>query len=133
MQGKTRRREKPVIRTMLQTAVEMFRSARYALIKELNKVAVILQILIPVAISGSDYGIAGKVVLSACLVCLSRYIIRIWETLNSTVDGIPIPEKRFTVVDNRGFISLENQDDYPELIQYVNELENYLQSKGKLT
>lgn len=133
MQGRTRRREKPVIRTMLQTAVEMFRSARYALIKELNKVAVILQILIPVVIAGSDYGITGKVVLSACLVCLSRYIIRIWETLNSTVDGIPIPEKRFTVVDNRGFISLENQDDYPELIQYVNELENYLQSKGKLT
>ena len=133
MQGKTRRREKPVIRTMLQTAVEMFRSARYALIKELNKVAVILQILIPVVIAGSEYGVTGKVVLSACLVCLSRYIIRIWETLNSTVDGIPIPEKRFTVVDNRGFISLENQDDYPELIQYVNELENYLQSKGKLT
>ena len=133
MQGRTRRREKPVIRTMLQTAVEMFRSARYALVKELNKVAVILQILIPVMIAGSDYGDAGKVILSACLVCLSRYIIRIWETLNSTIDGVPIPEKRFTVVDNRGFISLENQDDYPELIQYVNELENYLQSKGKLT
>lgn len=46
-------------------------------------------------------------------------------------DEVPVPRKRFTIVDKYGEVSVQ-VDRSQELILYVCDLENYLERKGKL-
>ena len=43
-----------------------------------------------------------------------------------------MPDRRYTEMDKDGFIGMKNEDDFPDMIQYLYELENYYQKRSKL-
>lgn len=59
-----------------------------------------------------------------------EYLFRFNQNIkNETDTGIPVPPQRLTKVDDRGYIEITEEE---ESIQYLCELENYLESKGYL-
>lgn len=48
----------------------------------------------------------------------------------SDTDSFPVRSKRFTKIDKYGFIEV-NEDDKMEIIQYLYEIENFIEKKQK--
>lgn len=117
---------------LLQTLGELLATFKYGLIEELDKIAVLLQILIPIVIARTDLSTPKMVVVSCILVVCVKYIREVWYKLNRVTErGFPIPLQRFTERDENGFISIR-EEETQEAMLYLCDVEDYLKSKGWL-
>lgn len=131
--SKTRKRKvNRVFVILLQTLSELLATFKYGLIEELDKVAVVLQILIPVVIARTDLSIPKMLIVSCILVICVKYIREVGYKLNHVTErGFPIPLQRFTSRDENGFISIK-EEETQEAMLYLCDVEDYLKSKGWL-
>lgn len=117
---------------LLQTLAELFATFKYGLIEELDKVAVVLQILIPIVIARTDLSTPKMLLVSCVLVVCVKYIREVEYKLNHVTErGFPIPLQRFTDRDENGFISIK-EEETQEAMLYLCDVEDYLKSKGWL-
>ena len=131
--SKTRKRKgNSILVVMLQTLSELLATFKYGLIEELDKVAVALQILIPIVIARMDLSIPKMLLVSCILVVCVKYIKEVGYKLNHVTErGFPIPLQRFTERDENGFISIK-EEETQEAMLYLCDVEDYLKSKGWL-
>lgn len=117
---------------LLQTLGELLATFKYGLIEELDKIAVLLQILIPIVIARTDLSTLKMLVVSCVLVACVKYIREVGYKLNHVTErGFPIPLQRFTDRDENGFISIK-EEETQEAMLYLCDVEDYLKSKGWL-
>ena len=123
---------KSILVVMLQTLSELLATFKYGIIEELDKVAVALQILIPIVIARMDLSIPKMLLVSCILVVCVKYIKEVGYKLNHVTErGFPIPLQRFTNRDENGFISIK-EEETQEAMLYLCDVEDYLKSKGWL-
>lgn len=117
---------------LLQTLGELLATFKYGLIEELDKIAVLLQILIPIVIARTDLSTLKMLVVSCVLVACVKYIREVGYKLNHVTErGFPIPLQRFTDRDENGLISIK-EEETQEAMLYLCDVEDYLKSKGWL-
>lgn len=127
-----KRKGKSILVVMLQTLSDLLATFKYGLIEELDKVAVALQILIPIVIARMDLSIPKMLLVSCILVVCVKYIKEVGYKLNHVTErGFPIPLQRFTERDENGFISIK-EEETQEAMLYLCDVEDYLKSKGWL-
>ena len=131
--SETRKRKgNSVFVVLLQTLSELLATFKYGLIEEWDKVAVALQILIPIVIARMDLSIPKMLLVSCILVVCVKYIREVGYKLNHVTErGFPIPLQRFTNRDENGFISIK-EEETQEAMLYLCDVEDYLKSKGWL-
>lgn len=131
--SKTRKRKgNSIFVVLLQTLGELLATFKYGLIEELDKIAVLLQILIPIVIARMDLSTLKMLVVSCVLVACVKYIREVGYKLNHVTErGFPIPLQRFTDRDENGFISIK-EEETQEAMLYLCDVEDYLKSKGWL-
>ena len=131
--NKTRKRKgNSIFVVLLQTLSELLATFKYGLIEELDKVAVVLQILIPIVIARMDLSAPRMLLMSCALVVCVKYIREVGYKLNHVTErGFPIPLQRFTDRDENGFISI-SEEETQEAMLYLCDVEDYLKSKGWL-
>ena len=131
--SETRKRKgNSVFVVLLQTLSELLATFKYGLIEELDKVAVVLQILIPIVIVRMNSSIPKMLLISCVLVVCVKYIREVGYKLNHVTErGFPIPLQRFTDRDENGFISIK-EEETQEAMLYLCDVEDYLKSKGWL-
>ena len=121
-----------VFHVLIQTMIELFATFKYSLIEELDKLAVAIQILIPIVIAMGNLSIIKMLLISCVLVVIVKYIKEVGYKLNHVTErGFPIPLKRYTNRDENGFIGI-NEEEMQEAILYLCDVEDYLKSKGWL-
>ena len=76
--NKKRRKNKELLVLLIKTLIEVLSEVKHSIIEELGKIAVIIQILIPVLISRLQIGILGQIVVS----CLLLFVIKIIKELD---------------------------------------------------
>lgn len=74
---------------------------------------------------------AGGELFIPIIVCMVIYYIRSYANKIGKGITIPVPDKRFTQVDEDGEVSIENKR-VQELILYLADLEDWLERKGLL-
>lgn len=117
---------------LLQTLAELFAALKYGIIEELDKIAIVIQILIPIVIARTDLSTPKMLLVSCVLVVLVKYIKEVGYKLNHVTErGFPIPTQRYTEVDENGFIGIK-ETETQEAILYLRDVEDYLKSKGWL-
>ena len=122
-----------ILRALWIVLCEMLYSFKYNVVKELDKIAVIIEIAIPVVLSQIYADITKLIIVSIVMTVIVHYITKVGKKLNNETYGdLPLPRYRMTKIDSEGFVSLIDQDDLQELILYMNEVEQYLTKKGKL-
>lgn len=131
--SKTRKKKgNSIFVVLLQTLGELLATFKYGLIEELDKIAVLLQILIPIVIARMDLSTLKMLVVSCVLVACVKYIREVGYKLNHVTErGFPIPLQRFTDRDENGFISIK-EEETQEAMLYLCDVEDYLKSKGWL-
>lgn len=130
---KTRKRKgNSTLVVLLQTLSELLATFKYGIIEELDKIAVLLQILIPIVIAKTDLSTPKMLIVSCVLVLCVKYIREVGYKLNHVTErGFPIPLQRFTDRDENGFISIK-EEEAQEAMLYLCDVEDYLKSKGWL-
>lgn len=117
---------------MSLTLKEMLKGLKYAIIEELDKIATIIQIVIPIVILNVTDNIFVMLSLSILFTIFARYVKEVGYKLNNVTDrGFPIPVHRFTKRDEQGFIDIQNED-VEEALLYLCDVEDYLKRKGML-
>lgn len=123
---------KSILVVLLQTLAELFATLKYGFIEELDKIAIVIQILIPIVIARMDLSIPKMLLISCVLVVCVKYIREVGYKLNHVTErGFPIPLQRFTDRDENGFISIK-EEETQEAMLYLCDVEDYLKSKGWL-
>lgn len=127
-----KKRENKVHIVLWQTIKELMSAFKYGLIEELDKVAVVIQVSIPIVIARTDLSLMGMLLVSCILVICVKYIREVGYKLNHVTErGFPIPLQRYTKQDENGFISIK-EEETQEAILYMYDVEEYLKSKGWL-
>lgn len=122
-----------VIKALWTVLLEMLYSFKYNVVKELDKIAVIIEIAIPVVLSQLYADVTELIIVSIVMTVIVHYITKVGQKLNNETYGdLPLPRYRMTKIDSDGFVSLIDQDDLQELVLYMHEVEQYLTKKGKL-
>lgn len=117
---------------LLQTLAELFATLKYGLVEELDKIAIVIQVLIPIVIARTDLSTPKMLIVSCVLVVCVKYIREVGYKLNHVTErGFPIPLQRFTDRDENGFISIK-EEETQEAMLYLCDVEDYLKSKGWL-
>ena len=102
------------------------------LMKNLNNVAMVIQIAFPVWLVCQNVEPLKAFIYSVAIVFILAYIRQLYTNVQKHGGKtIPIPKQRFTVLDEDGYIVMKN-DNAGEAIQYLYELEEYLSNRGKL-
>lgn len=117
---------------LLQTLAELFATLKYGLVEELDKIAIVIQVLIPIVIAKMDLSTPKMLIVLCVLVVCVKYIREVGYKLNHVTErGFPIPLQRFTDRDENGFISIK-EEETQEAMLYLCDVEDYLKSKGWL-
>lgn len=123
---------KDIIKALSESSIDVMVDIKYGIIKNLKMFAILLLILFPAVIAEINMGRLARIISMCLLILFVRIIGDTSNKLNRvTAGGIPVPKKRFTRVDENGFIDI-NQNNMQEAILYLYEVENYLKKKGKL-
>ena len=73
--NKTRKRKgNSILVVMLQTFGELLATFKYGLVEELDKIAIVIQILIPIVIARMDLSTPKMLLVSCVLVVCVKYI-----------------------------------------------------------
>lgn len=127
-----KRKNKKVFPAVVQTVVEFAYSVKYGIVKELNHIAAIMQLVCSILLARSDFDIIELIFAYTLLGLVTMLMKEIGYKLNSITDrGVPIPDRRFVKIDNHGFISID-EEDIQEAMLYLNDVEEYISSKGWL-
>ena len=127
-----KRKNKKVFPAVVQTVVEFAYSVKYGIVKELNHIAAIMQLVCSVLLARSGFDIIELIFAYVLLGLVTMFMKEIGYKLNSITDrGVPIPDRRFVKIDNHGFISID-EEDVQEAMLYLNDVEEYISSKGWL-
>lgn len=122
-----------VLKALWTVLLEMLYSFKYNVVKELDKIAVIIEVAIPVVLSKMYADITKLIIVSIVMTVIVHYITKVGQKLNNETYGdLPLPRYRMTKIDSDGFVSMIDQDDLQELVLYMHEVEQYLTKKGKL-
>lgn len=124
---------------LLEVTMDAFRNFTYFIKSNLITFANILNLITPyvmyfigqtVASDRNEIAVGGEIFIPLALIVFIYYLR---STANKLGKGmtIPVPEKRFTQVDDDGEVSIENKR-IQELLLYVADLEDWLERKGLL-
>lgn len=97
-----------------------------------KNIAIMIQFLVPCFLVALGCSYVVALVMSAITTYLTAYLRVLGDVLKESTNHVPIPPRKFIEVDRDGFIGLKNENDMPELLQYLYELETYLESKGRI-
>ena len=129
-----KRKEKTELKKIAkQTLKEMLTAVRIFFKTNVNLFLGIFQILVMIFLCYLFLLIHD--ILPCILLCIvALFVVDYIKRLNVNVqnmtdDGLPVPVERFTEMKDGGYISIEKEE---ESIQYLYELENYLERKGLL-
>ena len=95
-------------------------------------IAVLVQFLVPCFLVALGCSYITALIVSAITTYLTAYLRVLNDVMRESTNHVPIPPRKFIEVDRDGFIGLKNENDMPELLQYIYELETYLESKGRI-
>ena len=130
--NKKRRKNKELFVLLIKTLIEVLSEVKHSIIEELGKIAVIIQILIPVLISRLQIGILGQIVVSCLLLFVVKIIKEMDYKINNTTDrGLPVPKESYIDRNRSGLIRLKEGMEH-EAILYLDDVEEFLRSKGLL-
>lgn len=130
--NKKRRKNKELFVLLIKTLIEVLSEVKYSIIEELGKIAVIIQILIPVLISRLHVGILGQIIVSCLLLFVVKIIKELDYKINNTTDrGLPVPKESYIDRNRSGLIRLKEGMEH-EAILYLDDVEEFLRSKGLL-
>lgn len=130
MRTKKETKNKRIMDILLRTLLELLLDIKYGFIESLDKIAIVVQVLIPVILSRMDCGIVIILILSILFTLSVKYIKEVSYKINNVTErGFPVPSKRYTNVDENGFIGVE-EDLTQEAILYLFEVEEYIKRKG---
>lgn len=130
--NKKRRKNKELLVLLIKTLIEVLSEVKHSIIEELGKIAVIIQILIPVLISRLQFGILGQIVVSCLLLFVVKIIKELDYKINNTTDrGLPVPKESYIDRNKSGLIRLKEGMEH-EAILYLDDVEEFLRSKGLL-
>lgn len=119
-----------VFKTLVEVFIELLTTLKYAVIEELGKIAIIVQIAVPVLFMYLGFTIPQMLIAMIVLSVITKYIKEVGYKLNNVSErGFPIPMHRYTIVDDNGFIHIKDED-MQEAILYLCDVENYLRNKG---
>ena len=130
--NKKRRKNKELFVLLIKTLIEVLSEVKHSIIEELGKIAVIIQILIPVLIGKLQIGILGQIVVSCLLLFVVKIIKELDYKINNTTDrGLPVPKESYIDRNRSGLIKLKEGMEH-EAILYLDDVEEFLRSKGLL-
>lgn len=130
--NKKRRKNKELFVLLIKTLIEVLSEVKHSIVEELGKIAVIIQILIPVLISRLQIGILGQIVVSCLLLFVVKIIKELDYKINNTTDrGLPVPKESYIDRNRSGLIRLKEGMEH-EAILYLDDVEEFLRSKGLL-
>lgn len=125
-------KERRTLIILLETFLEMLAIFKNTFVKELENIAVVIQVIIPLVIVAHGGDVVQMLITSCILTVSIKYIKEVSYKLNNTTDnGIPVPKERCTERDRYGFISFVEGKE-TEALLYLNELEEYFKKTGKL-
>ena len=77
--------------------------------------------------------ITQAILCTVAFLFVKDFIKSVYYKINgiSDTDGFPVRSKRFTKIDKYGFIEV-NENDKMEIIQYLYEIENFIEKKQKV-
>lgn len=130
--AESKRIDKRLVHVLLQTVRELVTGLKYSIIEELEKIAIVIQIVSPIVIAKECEGIMNMLIVSCIFVMIVKYIKEVGYKLNYVSErGFPVSTKRFTRVDEDGFVEVRG-DEMQEAILYLCDVEDYLKKKGLL-
>lgn len=122
-----------------EIVADAFRSAFTFIVNNLRNFAWILNAILPYVtymigqyamLIRKDFTIGFELLIPFAVMILIYFLKRFADKLGKGTT-IPIPEKRFTEIDEDGEVSIRN-DRVQELILYLADLEDWMQRKGLL-
>lgn len=130
---------KKVLTIIVEITIDVICSIGCFIKSNIQNFATILDITLPyimyfigqyVAINRSDIAIGGEIFIPILFIILIFYLKSAANKLRKGT-AIPLPNKRFTKVDDDGEVTIENKR-IQELILYIADLEDWLERKGLL-
>lgn len=130
---------KRFIRITLEIILDIVRAVAYFITHNLRNFAWLLNLILPYVMyfigqkACADRGqvAVGSELFIPIVVCVIIYYLRSYANKIGKGHTIPVPDKRFTQVDDYGEVSIENKR-IQELILYLADLEDWLERKGLL-
>lgn len=130
---------KKILRIIIEITVEAICSVGYFIKSNLRSFATILNIALPyvmyfigqyVVADRKEIAVGGELFVPILFIVLIYYLK---STANKLGKGttIPVPDKRFTKIEDDGEVTIENRR-VQELILYLADLEDWLERKGLL-
>lgn len=119
--------------------VDIVRAVNYFITSNLRNFAWILNFILPylmyiigqnVYAKRGHLSVGGEIFLPVVF-CVIIYVLRSYANKIGKGTTIPVPDKRFTEVDDYGEVSIPNSR-IQELILYLADLEDWLERKGLL-
>lgn len=113
---------------------EFICTAKQIVIKNFDIVYALFVVFFPLWLAGYS-GIENDWIQLSFWICGLLFLMFVREVFrkirNVTKSKIPVYSRRFTFVDESGILCVEH-DDIPEIISYLADIEDYLESKGLL-
>ena len=130
---------KRFVRITLEISLDVVRAIAYFIAHNLRNFAWLLNMTLPYVMYfiGQRVGVnkgqitVGLELLLPMVVCVIVYYIHSYANKIGKGYTIPVPERRFTEVDDYGEVSIQN-NRIQELILYLADLEDWLERKGML-
>jgi hypothetical protein len=128
-----------ILRMLLEITVEIFSNVGYFIKSNLINFAAIVNIILPyvmyfagqeVVMNRGYIAIGGEIIIPIIITIFIYYIKSVANKLGKGI-SIPLPNKRFTKVEDDGEVTIENKR-IQELILYLADLEDWLERKGLL-
>lgn len=130
---------KKFVRILIEVTEDALSIAKYFLKANLISFATILNLLLPyvmyivgqqVVLDRGYFGAGGEILIPLIFAVIIYYLRSAANKLGKGIT-IPVPEKRFTQVDDDGEVSVEH-NRLQEMILYVADTEDWLERKGLL-
>ena len=130
---------KRFLRITLAIILDVMQAVHYFVTNNLRNFARILSFILPYVMYIIGQNVCaerGKIAFGGelfipILFCVITYYIRSYANKIGKGTTIPVPDKRFTEVDDYGEVSIPN-NRIQELILYLADLEDWLERKGLL-
>ena len=130
---------KRFLRITLAIILDVVQAIHYFITNNLRNFARILSFILPYVMYVIGQNVCaerGKIAFGGelfipILFCVITYYIRSYANKIGKGTTIPVPDKRFTEVDDYGEVSIPN-NRIQELILYLADLEDWLERKGLL-
>lgn len=130
---------KKFFKIIFEIVSDIVKGTIYFVLNNLRKFAWFLNLILPYvmyivgqyACKQKGYIGIGLELLIPVVTCVVIYFIRSFANKIGKGTSIPVPDKRFTEVDDYGEVSIPN-NRIQELILYLADLEDWLERKGLL-